>query len=75
MTCFIDEFGRIGKGDVLRDGKTGSVFIRGSLPKEVKLAKQPIITFYAQYGDLFSISMLALVLLVISLKECRTRKN
>ena len=75
VTCFIDEFGRIGKGDVLRDGKTGSVFIRGSLPKEVKLAKQPIMTFYAQYGDLFSISMLALVLLVISLKECRTQKN
>ncbi len=71
VTCFIDEFGRIGKGDVLRDAKTGSVFIRGSLPKEVKLVKKPLMTFYAQYGDVFSISMLAVVLLVVSLRQCR----
>ena len=58
VTCFIDTEGRINKGDRLADAKTGSVFIKGVLPKDVKLKKHPTMTFYALHGDLFSIAML-----------------
>lgn len=60
VTCFVDEHGRIGKGDKLVDPKTGSVFVKGVLPKELKLAKVPEITFFARYGDVFSITLLVI---------------
>lgn len=61
VTCYVDAQGRIGKGDKLVDKKTGSVFVKGVLSKEIPLAKNPEITFYARYGDVFSIAMLVLV--------------
>jgi apolipoprotein N-acyltransferase len=58
VTCFVDAQGRIAKTDKLADPKTGSVFVQGVLSKEVQLAKHPPMTFYARYGDVFSIAML-----------------
>jgi apolipoprotein N-acyltransferase len=62
VTCFIDSYGRIKKEDRLADGKTGSVFIKGVLPKDIKLEKHPEMTFYALHGDVFSIAMLCIAL-------------
>jgi len=62
VTCFVDAQGRIGKGDKLTDPKTGSVFVKGVLPKEVNLAKMPESTFFARHGDVFSIAMLAITI-------------
>jgi apolipoprotein N-acyltransferase len=60
VTCFIDAQGRIGRGDKLVDAKTGSVFVKGVLPKEVLLNKEPVTTFYARFGDVFAVGMLVL---------------
>ncbi|MFZ4763792.1 MAG: apolipoprotein N-acyltransferase [Roseimicrobium sp.] len=60
VTCYVDSLGRIARGDTLDDPKTGSVFVKGVLPKEVAVPKHPERTFYAQYGDVFSHTMLAL---------------
>lgn len=71
VTCYIDAQGRIAKGDKLVDAKTGSVFVKGVLPKEVLLAKQPEMTFYARFGDVFSIAMLAVVGIAIVLRRIK----
>jgi apolipoprotein N-acyltransferase len=62
VTCFVDAQGRIGKGDKLMDPKTGSVFVKGVLAKEMHLPKHPEMTFYARFGDVFSIAMLVVCL-------------
>ena len=51
VTCFIDAQGRIGKGDLLADPRSGSPFIKGTLPET---------TFYARFGDAFSVTLLFL---------------
>jgi apolipoprotein N-acyltransferase len=65
VTCFIDAQGRIGRGDKLAEGETGSVFVRGVLSKEVLLAKQPEMTFYARFGDVFSLALLGICVCVV----------
>ena len=73
VTCFVDALGRIGKHDTLRDPKTGSYFLKGALPKEIFLPKNPIMTFYARHGDVFSISMLAVMLGAVSWRKMNRR--
>lgn len=63
VTCFIDSRGVVLKSDKLEDRGTGSVFIKGFIPKNISVEKQPPMTFYAKHGDLFSIVMLGLSLL------------
>lgn len=64
VSCFVDSHGRIAKADKLQDPNTGSVFIKGFLPKEVALEKNPPMTFYAKHGDVFSIAMAAVTALL-----------
>ncbi len=66
VSCFIDNFGRINKDDRLTDRKSGSVFIKGCKSKEIRLEKNPPLTFYARHGDLFSITMLGITALVVT---------
>ncbi|MEI6535372.1 MAG: hypothetical protein WCN98_08545, partial [Verrucomicrobiaceae bacterium] len=68
VTCFIGSDGRINKDDRLADRKSGSVFIKGCKPKEIRLEKNPPLTFYARHGDLFSIVMLVITSLVVTAK-------
>ncbi len=74
VTCFIDTFGRIAKEDRLVDVKTGSVFVKGFLPKDVLLEKNPPMTFYARFGDVFSIAMLIIAGLAFVLHQ-RGKRN
>ncbi len=69
VTCYVGSDGRLSRGDRLEDPKTGSVFIKGVLPKEVHLLKHPPITFYAEHGDLFSIVMLVIAGLAVPLTD------
>lgn len=64
VTCYVDAYGRIARSDRLHDPKTGSVFIKGFLPKEITLEKKPPMTFYALYGDVFSLAMLILTVVL-----------
>ena len=71
VTCVIDAHGQVDDHSILRDPKTGSVFIKGAQPKEIKLQRNPPMTFYAQHGDVFSIGMLAVMLLAVSWRKIR----
>lgn len=72
VTCVIDTVGRIPKGGTLQDSK-GNVFIKGCLPKEIRLEKSPPITFYARHGDVFSMSMLGLSVMAVLASGFKTR--
>jgi apolipoprotein N-acyltransferase len=65
VTCYVGPDGRVNRSDRLENPKTGSVFVRGALPKEIHLPKNPTLTFYAKHGDLFSMVMLGLALLSV----------
>ncbi len=74
VSCFISSTGLVNKEDRLTDRKSGSVFIKGCLRKEVRLEKNPPLTFYSKHGDLFSIAMLVITSLVFTSKiPWRTR--
>ena len=75
VTCFVDAQGRIGKGDKLMDPKTGSVFVKGVLSKEVQLPKDSEMTFYARFGDVFSVAMLVVVGLSRSSADDRSENS
>jgi apolipoprotein N-acyltransferase len=60
VTCFVDTKGRIAKTDKLADATSRSTFVRGVLSKEMALEKQPPLTFYARFGDAFSVLMLTI---------------
>lgn len=77
ITCFVDAFGRVARGDKLVDPKTGSPFIKGALPKEVFLEKDPPLTFYARFGDVFSVSLLGVLIVAAGIKclSLRRRKH
>jgi apolipoprotein N-acyltransferase len=67
----VDAQGRIAKGDKLMDPKTGSVFVKGVLSKEMHLEKHPEMTFYARFGDVFSIAMLVVCVGAVVLRRIR----
>ena len=71
VSGFIDERGSLydRKGSsrlprILRDDESGSTYIRGSLPATLEVDLNPPITFYARYGDAFSVGMGAIALVV-----------
>jgi apolipoprotein N-acyltransferase len=64
VSGFIDEWGslydregRSREPRILRDAESGSTYIRGSLPATIAVDLDPPITFYARYGDAFSVMM------------------
>lgn len=56
VTCFIDTHGRI--TSQLTDPDTGSTFLEGALPGEVKVPRHPVMTLYARFGEWFALTML-----------------
>ncbi|MEZ0390224.1 MAG: apolipoprotein N-acyltransferase [Verrucomicrobium sp.] len=74
VTCLIDSRGIIARGAKLMDSK-GSVFTKGVLAKSVLLDKAHGLTFYARYGDVFSIAMLAICGLTIVVAIVNRRKT
>ncbi|MBK8092750.1 MAG: apolipoprotein N-acyltransferase [Verrucomicrobiaceae bacterium] len=70
VTCFIDAYGR--ESSRLHDPETGDTFIEGVLPGEMD-AHFSEITFYARYGDVFALAMLAICLVTILLRWKGTR--
>lgn len=70
VSAFVDPRGSVfsrkeqdGFARILRDGESGSTFIRGSLPGTVEVDLAPPITLYTRAGDLFSITLGAIALL------------
>lgn len=57
ISCFIDTFGT--ETARLDDPETGNTFIRGCQTGEVRIPKSGEVTFYARFGDAFSIALLA----------------
>ncbi|MCE9520742.1 MAG: apolipoprotein N-acyltransferase [Verrucomicrobia bacterium] len=65
VTCVIGSDGRIRPEDRLTNKRTGSVFTQGALSREILLEKNPPLTFYAQYGDVFSVALLVIASLAM----------
>ena len=59
----------------IRDSKTGSSFIQGSLLATIPLALNPPMTLYAQWGDWFALQALFLVLFALFLPFLRRKKQ
>jgi apolipoprotein N-acyltransferase len=69
VSGFIDEIGSLEFPDaapgstghqrlrVVQDPLTGNTFVRGTLPSTVTLQKAAPITFYARFGDVFSVTL------------------
>jgi apolipoprotein N-acyltransferase len=62
VSCFIDTCGRI--ISKLSDPETGSSFIEGTLPGEVKVPRAGHITLYARFGDWFALTLLGICVVV-----------
>jgi apolipoprotein N-acyltransferase len=60
---------------ILRDDETGSTYIRGSIPGNVEVNLNPPTTFYARFGDLFSISLGLIALLFAALSVAKSKKR
>jgi apolipoprotein N-acyltransferase len=56
VTCIIDESGRIQEHQKLSDPDNG-IFIEGFVSSNVRVPKEGLITFYAKFGDIFSITV------------------
>ena len=63
VTCFIDTLGTVTQ--TLADPATGSTFIEGCLPGEVKVPRVGVMTLYARYGDWFAMSCLLICLVCL----------
>ena len=73
VTCFIDTLGTV--TSKLADPETGSTFIEGCLPGEVRVPKRGEMTLYAKHGDWFAISMLSLCVLIVILRKVSHRES
>lgn len=62
VSCFIDTCGRITSR--LEDPETGSSFIEGALPGEVKVPRAGHLTPYARFGDWFALTLLGICVVV-----------
>lgn len=60
---------------ILRDDETGSTYIRGSIPGNVEVNLNPPTTFYARFGDLFSISLGLIALLFAAISVAKSKKR
>jgi apolipoprotein N-acyltransferase len=65
VSCVIDRFGRI--ANRLQDDK-GNTFIEGVLFAQVEITTDPKKTFYTRYGEVFSLSCLAITALTCALR-------
>ncbi|WP_166647259.1 apolipoprotein N-acyltransferase [Prosthecobacter fusiformis] len=72
ISCFINAYGQITSR--LSDPETGNTFIEGCLPGEVQVPKAGKLTFYAQWGDVFSIAMLLITGVVIAMSLLKKRQ-
>ncbi len=63
VSAYIDPFGNLtgpnGEPRILRDPETGNTFLKGCLPGSIEVPLSPPMTFYARFGDVFAIAMLA----------------
>ncbi len=85
VSGFIDENGSLEYPDaragdtgherlrVVQDPLTGNTFTTGTLPATVTLRKEPPITFYARFGDVFSVSLGLLALGLAAVRIGQTR--
>ncbi len=62
VSCFIDTNGHV--ISKLTDPDTGSSFIEGTLPGEVKVPRAGQITLYARFGDWFALTLLGICVVV-----------
>jgi apolipoprotein N-acyltransferase len=72
VTCAIDRLGVV--REVLRD-PSGSTFLQGVLFSKINVPTSHQPTFFALYGEIFSISCLAISLLTLAISLIRLRKN
>ena len=62
VSCFIDTSGRV--TSQLSDPDTGTSFVEGTLPGEIKVPRVGKITLYARFGDWFALTLLGICLVV-----------
>lgn len=82
VSGFIDEWGSLYDREgrslqprILRDEESGSTYIRGSLPATIAVDLDPPISFYARYGDAFSVTMGLLALVAASIYGWKRRSR
>jgi apolipoprotein N-acyltransferase len=79
VSCFINHLGEIprdgGFEARVQDIETGSSFVTGTLPSTVSLLKNPPLTFYARFGDLFSKSLLGIAVAWLIFRCLRPKKE
>ncbi len=82
VTCLIDSTGSSydresgdGYRRMIEDPETGNTFIRGTLPVTLKIDLNPPMTFYARFGDAFSMlcAMIAVIGIGFSLGQLRRK--
>ena len=71
VSCFIDTCGRVTSR--LSDPDTGTSFVEGTLPGEVKVPRVGKITLYARFGDWFALTLLGLCTVVGLLRRKNAR--
>ncbi len=69
-----DRTGSDGRPRTVHDDETGSHFIAGCLPETIRIPRQPPLTFYARFGDLFSLGMTAWTALLVPWKLLRAKR-
>jgi apolipoprotein N-acyltransferase len=72
VTCAIDRLGVV--REVLRDA-SGSTFLQGVLFSKISVPTTTTPTFFARYGEVFSISCLGISLITLAISLIRLRKN
>ena len=72
VTCAIDRLGVV--REVLRDD-SGSTFLQGVLFSKINVPTSHQPTVFSLYGEVFSISCLAVSLLALAISLYRIRKN
>ena len=82
VSGFIDEWGSLYDREgrslqprILRDEESGSTYIRGSLPATIAVDLDPPISFYARYGDVFSVTMGLFALVTASIYGWKRRSR
>jgi apolipoprotein N-acyltransferase len=73
VTCFIDTLGNV--TSKLADPETGSSFIEGCLPGEVRVPKIGEMTLYARHGDWFAVSFLCVCAFLILFRLLQRQAN
>lgn len=71
VTCFIDTLGNV--TSKLADPETGSSFIEGCLPGEVRVPKIGEMTLYARHGDWFAITSLIMCVVLVFTRQVKHR--